>query len=1655
MRKRKKFLSLLLSTAMLVGIIPIGGLESVYADEAVEKQAQSIADDLEILDADNVLGNITLPDTDVEGAVVTWESSDDTVVSDTEKVNDDYDNMPAGVVTRGAADQKVTMTATVEYKGEVGTKDIELTVKAAKAQEDYAGYLFTFFPNNSDERVYFATSKDGMNFKDLNDESPILESTVGTEGLRDPYLIRSNEGDRFWLIGTDLSIGTSNKSVGWGDAQYRGSLSLVVWESTDLVNWSEPRLVDTGIRNVGCVWAPEAIYDEKTGEYVVFWASMTTFEDNSHQVMYYAKTRDFVTFTEPKEYIDRGKQEEYASIQAPHCIDLSMVKAGDSYYRVSADGEITIEKSDSVLGDWKIISTLKSLSENMEGYAAFKNETGIVMTGGVLEGPELFKFNGGDKWGLYSDNYGKIGYVPVTTTDLSDTTGTAWKTYTKDQYNFGTLLKRHGCITPITQTEYDAVMAKWGTDAEENTEAEQNEPVLEYTFDETLSGTTIADDSGNNYNGTLYGNATYVTDTKKGQVLYLDGTASTYAQLPTGFFDGRNKMTISMDVKAESVTGNYFTFTLGKSNKKYMFLKPSDTSTRFSMTTNSYGSEETLKASTDSIVGKWVNYKMVVDGATVSLYIDNVLAAQRTDTKMRTVDIGKDVLSYLGKSFYSGDAYFKGYFDNVKVYNRALSETEIAEDAGIKLDLLKNISSKDVSIVKQEIDQINRKVTLYATNFAYDLSSMTSKKADLKHIALDFSVVEGSTVTAAESYDLTKDFAVTINRGAESSTYTVSTVICNNPVLGGEFADPDIDAFNGKYYLYCTTDGFSGWGGYEFHVFESEDLTNWEDKGIILNLKTDVPWANGNAWAPSIEEKNGKYYFYFCGNETATNKKAIGVAVADSPTGPFVAGAEPVVNMALCGSEGISMGQAIDPSVFTEDDGTSYLLFGNGNPAIVQLDDTMTGIVSGTMKNYTGATDFREAITVNKVDGKYHFTWSCDDTGSENYHVNYGVSDSLYGPITYKYQLWAKNLANNIKGPAHHSILQIPGTKDFYIAYHRFLIPLGQVTSGYGYHRETCIDKLGYNEETQLFEAGTPTLEGVKEGQTYTLVEIVRHKVNYLAGEGGSIQGNTSQTVKEGSSTTTVCAVPLPGYRFKQWNDGYKDAERKDAALTDDLTVTAEFEKMTKADYAVYKDHLVGYLNFDSEKDGFQTEAVTGTAKGKVSLEDGYSGKALSLSGNGYVDVKKADGSSLLTGLDEFTISYYSKVESNGTNWAVFAAPDAQAPKYLNEVYFGVLDNSNGLTVERYKNTGSRPVNAKTTDTNTEWKHVVIVVEKDQTMLYIDGVRKAAVESSYLMSDILGENSIFQIGKGNWESGEYMTGFIDEFKVYDCALSMEQVISEGTKEHEDAGNGDQKNDSNTSDDNKKEPDNSQSGSENTNNNTNGSGTTDAGNGNAAQTSQVTVPTKNMLTADNPGLPTGTAEESKKSIFGELKAMVKPGKAASNKLQWSKIADADGYVVFGSMCNTKKKKYTYEVLTIIDGNSKTSYTHTGLAKGTYYKYLVQAYKMVDGKAQIISTSKTIHASTKNAKTVNVKKVKVNKTKVTLQKKGKTFKLKATAIKTSKKKMAEHRKLMYESSNSKIATVNSKGVIKAKKKGICTIYVYAQNGVYAKVTVKVKK
>ncbi len=213
-----------------------------------------------------------------------------------------------------------------------------------------------------------------------------------------------------------------------------------------------------------------------------------------------------------------------------------------------------------------------------------------------------------------------------------------------------------------------------------------------------------------------------------------------------------------------------------------------------------------------------------------------------------------------------------------------------------------------------------------------------------------------------------------------------------------------------------------------------------------------------------------------------------------------------------------------------------------------------------------------------------------------------------------------------------------------------------------------------------------------------------------------------------------------------------------------------------------------------------------------------------------------------------------------------------------------------------------------------------------------------------------------------------------------------------------------------------------------------------------------LPKEEDLLKGNPELPQGGTEESAKAKFSVLTARVVKSKNTSNQLKWKKVKGAQGYIVFGNMCNVKGKKYEYKVLKITDKNSTTSYTHKKLKKGTYYKYIVQAYKMVNGKPQIIATSKTMHAAMTGGKYGNAGSIRVNKSKMTL-KKGKKFTIKAKEVKKYKKPK-RHRKIAYESSNPKVATVSAKGVVKAKKKGSCYVYVYAQNGVYKRIKVKVK-
>ena len=225
-------------------------------------------------------------------------------------------------------------------------------------------------------------------------------------------------------------------------------------------------------------------------------------------------------------------------------------------------------------------------------------------------------------------------------------------------------------------------------------EYEEAKPVLEYNFDEELTDgkakDSISTDGTND--AVLHGLPTYVQDADYGQVLYLDGDDDdgigghdSYLEFPQGFFDNRDELTVSFDVNEVSRSGNYFVFTIGQDLDKYIFLKIEPTAMRMSITTNRYMGEQTASYSSvyPNSSRTWMNIKLVITEDSLSIYRDGELIARKNVT-ISISDLGTDLKAYIGKSFYDGsenlpaDKYFRGYFDNVKVYNYAMGKDEIA-----------------------------------------------------------------------------------------------------------------------------------------------------------------------------------------------------------------------------------------------------------------------------------------------------------------------------------------------------------------------------------------------------------------------------------------------------------------------------------------------------------------------------------------------------------------------------------------------------------------------------------------------------------------------------------------------------------------------------------------------------------------------------------------------------------------------------------------------------------------------------------------------------------------------------------------------------------------------------------------------------------------
>jgi hypothetical protein len=302
---------------------------------------------------------------------------------------------------------------------------------------EYTGYLFVHFIGEEKlgEQIYFALSRDGLHWTDLNHGKPVLCSEIGEQGVRDPFILRNPLNGKYVIIATDLRI---EAGKGWTVAQEAGSRNLMIWESEDLQRWEGPFGCEVGIPEAGCVWAPEAIFDENRQDFLVFWASKVKEEGDpeSKQRIYASHTKDFHTFTKAEKYQEGVN----------HIIDTTILKAGEYYYRFSKDEtekNIRLEKS-------------KSLGKG--SFTEVKAPVLNALTG--VEGPASFKFNDREEWCLMVDRFAEgKGYLPLLSSDFGSG---CFCIPGESEYDLGMTKKRHGSILNLTEEEFRALEEMWG-----------------------------------------------------------------------------------------------------------------------------------------------------------------------------------------------------------------------------------------------------------------------------------------------------------------------------------------------------------------------------------------------------------------------------------------------------------------------------------------------------------------------------------------------------------------------------------------------------------------------------------------------------------------------------------------------------------------------------------------------------------------------------------------------------------------------------------------------------------------------------------------------------------------------------------------------------------------------------------------------------------------------------------------------------------------------------------------------------------------------------------------------------------------------------------------------------------------------------------------
>lgn len=303
-------------------------------------------------------------------------------------------------------------------------------------------YLFVHFKEKSTpdgEQVYFGLSRDGFCWEPVNGGNPVLWAFYGEKGVRDFTIVRCRENGKFYIFATDLSLAYGMRNQyhnSWDEIGRNGSKHFSVWESTDLVNWSEQRLLKLGTEDFGCMWAPDIIYDRENGDYLLHWSSSHKCNDYGPKGIFYSRTKDFVHFERPQELY----RKEDSGV-----IDSAIYYENGAYYMfVKSEGnpeKIILLRSEHAAGPYE---RMEAFDESMRDVAA-----------GLYEAPTAVKLEDG-RWCLFLDYYGVKGagqgYVPFVADSLES--GKFVRSDAAFHFPYGF---KHGTILPITMEEYERI----------------------------------------------------------------------------------------------------------------------------------------------------------------------------------------------------------------------------------------------------------------------------------------------------------------------------------------------------------------------------------------------------------------------------------------------------------------------------------------------------------------------------------------------------------------------------------------------------------------------------------------------------------------------------------------------------------------------------------------------------------------------------------------------------------------------------------------------------------------------------------------------------------------------------------------------------------------------------------------------------------------------------------------------------------------------------------------------------------------------------------------------------------------------------------------------------------------------------------------------